>query len=332
MPGCSNGLVCMEIIATRCAGRAWRLNRRGHVEDRSTELTAPGITGTVTLPSSPSVTRRTGPSCPTVSTDGCPGIPRYGSLVPMDEPSIVDSRPVAVVTGASSGIGAATARHLADLGFEVICAARRVDRIETLAAAIGGRAVPCDVTDPESVAALAAAAGRCDVLVNNAGGALGLTPIGLSDEAQWRQMWETNVAGVMRVTKALLPALSASGDGRIVVVTSVAGHESYPGGSGYIAAKHAAASMVRTMRLDLIGQPIRVIEVAPGMVETEFSLVRFDGDADRAAEVYRGLTPLRAEDIADCIGWAVTRPPHVNIERIDVFPRDQASATVTHRA
>jgi hypothetical protein len=167
--------------------------------------------------------------------------------------------------------------------------------------------------------------------VNNAGGAFGMEPMADADEAHWRDMWETNVLGVMRVTKALLPALTASGDGRIVVTGSVAGHESYPGGGGYTAAKHAAAAMVRTLRLELLGQPIRVTEVAPGMVDTEFSLVRFDGDAQRAAGVYRGLTPLSAEDVADCIAWAVTRPAHVNIDRIDVMPRAQATATVSHR-
>ncbi len=238
---------------------------------------------------------------------------------------------VAVVTGASSGIGAATARRLATDGFEVICAARRADRIEALAAEIGGCAVVCDVTDPDAVAALAEAVPACGVLVNNAGGAFGMESMAEADEDNWRAMWETNVLGVMRVTKALLPALKASGDGRIVVTGSVAGHESYPGGGGYTAAKHAAAAMVRTLRLELLGQPLRVTEVAPGMVDTEFSLVRFGGDAERAAGVYTGLTPLSADDVADCIAWAVTRPAHVNIDRIDVMPRAQATATVSHR-
>jgi len=238
---------------------------------------------------------------------------------------------VAVVTGASSGIGAATARRLAADGFEVICAARRADRIEALADEIGGRSVACDVTDPDAVTALARAVPECGVLVNNAGGAFGMESMAEADEDNWRAMWETNVLGVMRVTKALLPALKASGDGRIVVTGSVAGHESYPGGGGYTAAKHAAAAMVRTLRLELLGQPLRVTEVAPGMVDTEFSLVRFGGDAERAAGVYTGLTPLSADDVADCIAWAVTRPAHVNIDRIDVMPRAQATATVSHR-
>ncbi len=239
---------------------------------------------------------------------------------------------VAVVTGASSGIGAATARQLAAAGFSVVCAARRTDRIEALAAEIGGRPVCCDVTDADSVTALAAAVPDCSVLVNNAGGALGLDRVEDADPEQWRQMYETNVGGVLRVTQALLPALTASGDGRIVVVGSIAGHEAYPGGAGYNAAKFGAAAVVRALRLELLGRPLRVTEVAPGMVETDFSLVRFGGDADRAAQVYAGLTPLTAADIADCIRWAVTRPAHVNIDRIDVMPRAQATATVVHRS
>lgn len=239
---------------------------------------------------------------------------------------------VAVVTGASSGIGAATARRLAADGFEVVCAARRTDRIRALAEDIAGRAVTLDVTDPSSVRSLAEQVPDCAVLVNNAGGAQGAEPVAEADEEHWRTMWDTNVAGVLRVTKALLPALEASGDGRIVVVGSVAGHQTYPGGGGYTAAKHAAAAMVRTLRLELLGRPLRVTEVAPGMVETEFSLVRYAGDAAKAAKVYAGLTPLSADDVADCIAWAVTRPALVNIDRIDVMPRDQATATVTHRS
>jgi NADP-dependent 3-hydroxy acid dehydrogenase YdfG len=241
------------------------------------------------------------------------------------------SRPVAVVTGASSGIGAATARRLAADGFEVVCAARRRDRLRALAAEVDGRAVVLDVTDQTSVDALAAAVGDCAVLVNNAGGALGLDRVEDADPAQWQTMYDTNVAGVMRVTKAMLPALTASGDGRIVVVGSIAGHEAYVGGAGYNAAKFAAAAMVKVLRLELLGRPLRVTEVAPGMVETDFSLVRFGGDQARAAAVYAGLTPLSADDVADCIAWAVSRPAHVNIDRIDVMPRDQASAAVAHR-
>jgi NADP-dependent 3-hydroxy acid dehydrogenase YdfG len=243
-----------------------------------------------------------------------------------------ERRRVAVVTGASAGIGAATARRLAAEGFRVVVGARRQERVDALAAEIDG--VPCrlDVTSPESVAELARAVGPvCHLLVNNAGGALGLSPVEQADEEQWRWMYDANVLGVMRVTKALLPALRASGDGHIVVVGSIAGREAYDGGGGYTAAKHAAKAVTETLRLELLGEPIRVTEIAPGLVETEFSLVRFAGDAERAARVYAGLTPLVAEDVADCVGWAATRPSHVNVDLIVVKPRDQATATRAHR-
>ncbi len=235
-------------------------------------------------------------------------------------------RPVAVITGASSGIGEATARRLAADGFAVVAAARRRDRLDTLVAEIGGTAVTLDVRDPESVAALAAAVPRCAVLVNNAGGARGLAPVAEADEGDWRWMYEVNVLGTMRVTKALLPALLAA-EGHIVSINSVAGHEVYDGGAGYTAAKHAQSALLGTLRLELLGRPVRVTEVCPGLVETEFSLVRFGGDAERAKTVYAGLQPLVAADVADCVAWAVTRPAHVNIDRIDVKPRAQATAT-----
>jgi NADP-dependent 3-hydroxy acid dehydrogenase YdfG len=242
-------------------------------------------------------------------------------------------RPVAAVTGASSGIGAATARRLVAGGFDVALGARRRDRLEALAAELGppARAIPVDVTDPASVDAFAGALPACHVLVANAGGALGLAPVAELDEEQWRWMWEANVLGVARSVRALLPALEASGDGRVVVVTSVAGHQVYPGGGGYTSAKFAAAAVVDTLRLELLGRPVRVIEVAPGAVETEFSLTRFGGDEQRAAAVYDGMTPLTAGDVADAIAWAVTRPPHVTVARLDLFPRDQASARDFHR-
>jgi NADP-dependent 3-hydroxy acid dehydrogenase YdfG len=239
---------------------------------------------------------------------------------------------VAVVTGASSGIGAATARALAAAGFEVVAAARRVERLEGLAAEIGGRALHLDVTDPDSVEALAAEVPDAAVVVNNAGGALGLGPVAEADEAQWRAMFESNVMGVMRVTKALLPALERSGDGHVVVVGSVAGVEVYPGGGGYTAAKHAANAVARTLRLELLGKPIRVSEVAPGMVETEFSLVRFEGDSEKAAKVYEGVTPLSAEEVADVIAYVVTRPPHVDVDYVSIKPTSQATARDVHRS
>ena len=237
----------------------------------------------------------------------------------------------AVVTGASSGIGEATARSLAAAGFSVVAAARRMERCEQLADEIGGRAVRLDVTDPDSVAELADAAPDVSVLINNAGGALGLEPVGEADEEKWRQMYETNVMGVMRVTKALLPALERSGDGHVVVVGSVAGVEVYPGGGGYTAAKHAANAVTRTLRLELLGKPIRVSEVAPGLVETEFSVVRFGGDQAKADKVYEGTTPLTGEDVADAITYVVTRPPHVDLDYVSIKPTEQATARDVHR-
>jgi NADP-dependent 3-hydroxy acid dehydrogenase YdfG len=237
----------------------------------------------------------------------------------------------AVITGASSGIGAATARALARDGFELILGARRMDRLEALAAEIGGQARGLDVADPESVREFVAAIPHCDVLVNNAGGALGLAPVAETDEELWLQMYEANVLGTMRMTRALLPALVESGDGHIVGVTSIAAFESYRGGAGYTGVKHAQRSMLRTLRLELLGEPVRVTEVAPGMVETEFSLVRLGGDEEAAARVYEGMTPLRAEDVAECIRWALAQPAHVNIDEIVVRPRDQASATEVQR-
>ena len=237
----------------------------------------------------------------------------------------------AIVTGASSGIGAATARSLASARFDVVAAARRVERCEELASEIGGRAVRLDVTDADSVAQLADAVPDAGVLVNSAGGALGLEPVAEADEEKWSRMYETNVMGLIRVTKALLPALERSGDGHVVVVGSVAGVEVYPGGGGYTAAKHAANAVTRTLRLELLGKPIRVTEIAPGLVETEFSLVRFEGEEAKAAKVYEGTTPLTAEDVADAIVYAVTRPPHVDVDYLSIKPTEQATARDVHR-
>ena len=243
------------------------------------------------------------------------------------------SRPLALVTGASSGIGAATARALAAAGHEVVCAARRTDRIADLAAEIDGRAVTCDVTDAASVAALAAEIGdRLDVLVNNAGGAFGLDPVATGDVEDWRAMYEVNVIGTLRVVQALLPSLVAA-EGVIVNVGSTAGRVSYEGGAGYTAAKHALATMTETMRLELVDQPVRVTEIAPGMVHTEgFSLTRFKGDRERAEQVYAGVAePLVAEDVADAITWMATRPPHVNVDLLVLKPRAQAAQHKVHR-
>lgn len=241
------------------------------------------------------------------------------------------SRGTAVVTGASSGIGAATAARLAAEGWDVVVGARRLDRLAEVAGPIGARALPLDVTDSASVAAFCDAVPDCSLLVNNAGGALGLAPVAEADEEQWRWMFEANVLGVVRVTKALLPKLMASGDGHVVVVGSIAGLEPYPGGAGYNAAKFGVRAVREVLRAELLGQPVRVTEIDPGMVDTEFSTVRFGGDVERAASVYEGLTPLTADDVADCIAWAATRPSHVNIDQIVVLPRDQAGARHVHR-
>jgi NADP-dependent 3-hydroxy acid dehydrogenase YdfG len=236
-------------------------------------------------------------------------------------------RGVAVVTGASSGIGAATARALAKEGFAVVVGARRMDRLREVAQPIGATALSLDVTDPDSVARFAEQVPEARLLVNNAGGAFGREPIAQADEDAWRRMWELNVLGTVRVTKAFLPKLERSGDGHVVVVGSIAGFDPYPEGAGYTGAKHAERAFTRTLRLELLGKPIRVTEIDPGLVETEFSLVRFGGDSERAQSIYEGLTPLTAEDIADCIAWTATRPSHVNVDQIVVMPRDQASAT-----
>jgi NADP-dependent 3-hydroxy acid dehydrogenase YdfG len=238
---------------------------------------------------------------------------------------------VAVVTGASSGIGAATARALAADGWDVVVGARRVERIEALAADIGGRAHRLDVTDGPSVHAFVAGVPACRLLVNNAGGALGWGPVAGFDEHQWRVMYETNVMGVARMTRALLPALEASGDGHVVTIGSIAGHEPYPNGGGYNAAKFAVRAVMAVLRQELLGRPVRVSEVDPGMVRTEFSVVRFGGDDERAARVYEGVTPLTAEDVAECVRWVASRPSHVNVDQLIVLARDQAGAQKVHR-
>lgn len=249
---------------------------------------------------------------------------------------------VAVVTGASSGIGAATVRRLAAEGFHVLAAARRTDRLADLVKEVetsGGSAtaVGCDVTSDESVASLAAAAatapGPVTLLVNNAGGARGLDPVETGRVGDWQWMYDVNVLGTLRVTQALLPALVASESGTVVIVSSTAGFTVYEGGGGYAAAKHAQTAVAGTLRLELCGRPVRVVEIDPGMVQTEeFALVRFGGDADRAEAVYAGVPePLVAEDVADCVAWCATRPHHVNVDRLVVRPLAQAAQHKVHR-
>jgi NADP-dependent 3-hydroxy acid dehydrogenase YdfG len=237
------------------------------------------------------------------------------------------SRGTAVITGASSGIGAATALRLAEEGFAVVLGARRAEKLAEVADLCGGKALALDVTDAASVEAFAAEIPEASLLVNNAGLASGLQPIGSLDEDRVRLMWETNVMGLLRMTQALLPKLEAPPGGHIINLGSTAGRESYPGGGGYTASKHAVRTLTQTMRIDLAGKPVRITEVAPGMVETEFSVVRFDGDRTKADKLYEGLTPLVAEDIADCVAWAATRPAHVNIDEIVLRPIAQVSST-----
>ncbi len=245
---------------------------------------------------------------------------------------------VAVVTGAGSGIGAATAVRLAQAGYQLVLAARRADRIEALARRIrddGGQADPAllDVTNPDAVQAFAGDLDRCDVLVNNAGGAFGADTIADSDPADWQAMFDVNVLGTLHVTQALLPKLIGSGAGTIVIMGSTAGFIAYEGGGGYVAAKHAEHAMAGTLRLELYDQPVRIIEIAPGMVRTdEFALNRYRGDAARAAAVYAGVAgPLTADDVADSIVWAITRPPHVNVDLMVLRPRAQAAQHKVYR-
>jgi NADP-dependent 3-hydroxy acid dehydrogenase YdfG len=238
-----------------------------------------------------------------------------------------------VITGASSGIGAATARELVAAGFEVVLGARRAERLADLAEQLGEPATyrRLDVTDLDSVGEFCDAVASCRVLVNCAGGAFGNDKVADTDEERWRKMYESNVLGTLRMTKAILPKLVASGDGHVITVGSVASFEPYAGGAGYNAAKYATRALMEVLRLELLGQPVRVSEIDPGMVETEFSVVRFDGDAARAAAFYNGMTPLRADDVAECIAFIATRPSHVDVDQLVLRPRDQARVGVVHR-
>ncbi|WP_163276093.1 SDR family oxidoreductase [Cellulomonas iranensis] len=241
----------------------------------------------------------------------------------------------ALVTGASSGIGAATVRRLRADGWDVVATARRADRLAALAQETGADTVVADVTRDADVAALVAhvrGTGGLDAVVNNAGGALGQDTVEHGDLEQWRTMYERNVLGTLRVVQGVLPLLRERGAGDVVVVTSTAAHGAYPGGAGYTGAKHAERMLATTLRWELVGEPIRVVEIAPGAVATEeFSLVRFGGDAERAAQVYEGYQPLVAEDVADTIAWCLSRPPHVNVDLLVVRPRAQANNTTIAR-
>ena len=237
---------------------------------------------------------------------------------------------VAVVTGATSGIGEATARGLVEVGFKVALGARREDRLMAIAGELGSFAHPLDVRDRGSIRAfvdaIASEYGRVEILINNAGLAAGLQPLAEGNDDDWVQMMETNVLGVLRMTMAMLPLLRRAPRAHIVNLGSVAGFEVYPGGVGYTASKHAVRAITKTLRLELMGEPIRVTEIEPGLVDTEFSLVRFKGDRERAASVYKGMEPLTGADVAACIVWVVTLPPNVNIDEMVVRPVAQATA------
>lgn len=239
-----------------------------------------------------------------------------------------------LVTGASTGIGEATVRRLCEAGFQVVATARREDRLAKLAEETGCEYVAGDITSDEDVERVVAFANEgtpVTGLVNNAGGALGLDSIAEAKIEDWQTMYERNVLGALRMTRALLPMLRANG-GDIVFVTSVAAHELYQGGAGYTAAKHGEYALARTLRMELVGEPVRVIEICPGMVKTEeFSLRRL-GSVEAAEKVYQGVDePLRAEDLAECIAWTLELPKHVNVDQMTVRPLAQVSSALIAR-
>lgn len=240
----------------------------------------------------------------------------------------------AVVTGASAGIGEATARALAAQGCNLVLGARRVDRLEALRSELSGVEVrfhALDVTSPKSCEAFAAQVPQVDLLVNNAGLARGTDPVATGDEADWVQMMDTNVLGLLRMTKLFLPRMIDQGRGTIVNVGSVAGLEPYPGGAVYCATKAGVRSISKALRHELLGTGVRVCNVEPGAVETEFSKVRFHGDEARARAVYEGFEPLSAKDIAETIAFVATRPPHMTIEEMVIYPTAQAGTMSFHR-
>jgi 3-hydroxy acid dehydrogenase/malonic semialdehyde reductase len=247
-----------------------------------------------------------------------------------------------LVTGASAGIGEACARAFAAAGARLVLTARRRERLEALAEELrAAHGTEChlltlDVRDAAAVEAalggLPAAWAAVDVLVNNAGLGRGLEPLHTGRPGDWDEMVDTNVKGLLYVTRAVTPGMVERRRGHVINLGSVAGHEVYPGGAVYCATKHAVDAITRGLRMDLLGTGVRVSTIDPGMVETEFSVIRFHGDRERADRVYRGMTPLTATDVAETVLWVATRPPHVNIDEIILKPTDQASATLVHRA
>jgi NADP-dependent 3-hydroxy acid dehydrogenase YdfG len=247
----------------------------------------------------------------------------------------VSQRPVALVTGGGTGIGAAVARRLVADGYAVVVAGRRRDRLDAVAAGLGDSVtvLQMDVTDAESVTSGVGGLERLDVLVNNAGGALGLSPVEAGDLAEWEAMYATNVLGTVRVTQAALPLLRRSPHATVVNISSIAGERVYAGGGGYTAAKHGESVVSETLRLELNGEHVRVVDIRPGMVRTEeFSLTRLHGDRAAADKVYDGVDrPLVADDVAACVAFAVGLPQHVNIDTLVVKPVAQAAPHLLHR-
>lgn len=247
----------------------------------------------------------------------------------------MSQKPVALVTGGGTGIGAAITRRLVKDGYDVIVAGRRSDRLESVATLLGDSvtAMRLDVTDAQSIDSAISSVERLDLLVNNAGGALGLSPVEMADLDEWQSMYETNVLGTVRMTQAALPMLRHSPRGTIVNVSSIAGERVYAGGGGYTAAKHGQSVVSETLRLELNGSHVRVIEIRPGMVQTEeFSLTRLHGDQAAADKVYEGVDrPLIADDVAACVAFAVGLPQHVNIDTLVVKPVAQAAPHLLHR-
>jgi NADP-dependent 3-hydroxy acid dehydrogenase YdfG len=243
----------------------------------------------------------------------------------------------AFITGASAGIGQATARRFVEIGARVVLAARRLDRLEKLAGELPGEVhlLKLDIRDNEQVeqaiAGLPNDFKEIDILVNNAGLGRGLDKVHEGDLDGWNQMIDTNVKGLLHVSRAVIPGMVERGRGHIINIGSIAGHEVYPGGNVYCATKHAVTALTKGMRMDLMDTPVRVSTVDPGLVETEFSIVRFDGDVEKAMNTYKGYKPLEAGDVADAVAWIASRPEHVQIAEVIILPTAQASAMLTHK-
>ncbi|MBD3258511.1 SDR family NAD(P)-dependent oxidoreductase [candidate division GN15 bacterium] len=244
---------------------------------------------------------------------------------------------IVLVTGASAGIGGAIARRFADSGSRIIVAARRMDRLQALVDTYGNRCLPIEIdvrnrkTVEKTLKKLPESWQAIDILINNAGLSRGLSKLHEGNPDGWEEMIDTNVKGLLYVSRAVIPGMVKRGRGHIINVGSIAGHEVYPNGNVYCATKHAVDAITKGMRLDLVDSPVRVSTIDPGLVETEFSQVRFYGDKDRASKVYQGYTPLSSDDIADAAVWMASRPAHVNVAQVLILPNDQASSTLVNK-